>query len=110
MFVSYSPILSLLRGTAFLLGSGDDQLLITARHLCNDELEEVLLLRHPGTNDGNAYQLPAIRVGMDVAPTADFAIFRMTKPIAWMSAQTYRSSLTDLSFHKRPTFSATHSA
>ena len=42
------------RGTAFLLGSGDDQLLITARHLCNDELEEVLLLRHPGTNDGNA--------------------------------------------------------
>jgi S1-C subfamily serine protease len=69
-------------GTAFLVGSGDDQLLITARHLCTDEREEVLLLRHPWTNDGFAYQLTAGRVGMDVAPTADFAMFRMTKPIA----------------------------
>ena len=73
-------------GTAFLLGSGDDQLLTIARHLCTDAPKEVLLLRHPLTNDGFAYRLTEIRVGMDVAPTADFAIFRMTKPIVDVGA------------------------
>jgi hypothetical protein len=36
-------------------------------------------VRHPWTNVGNAYQMVAIRVGMDVAPSADFAIVRIEK-------------------------------
>jgi hypothetical protein len=43
-------------GTAFLVGRGSDQRLVTARHLCNDEHEEVAYLRHPGTNGGHAFR------------------------------------------------------
>jgi S1-C subfamily serine protease len=68
-------------GTAFLVGSGDDQLLTTAKHLCNDEPEEVAYLRHPWTNDGFAYRVTLVRVGRDVAPKADFAVFRLQKAI-----------------------------
>jgi hypothetical protein len=66
-------------GPAFLVGSGQDQLLTMARHLCNDGRKEVIRVRHPWTNVGNAYQMVAIRVGMDVAPSADFAIVRIEK-------------------------------
>ncbi|BBY36837.1 hypothetical protein MMAN_09710 [Mycobacterium mantenii] len=68
-------------GTAFVIGTGADQRLITARHLCNDEHEEVVYLRHPWTNKGFAYQTTLIRVGRDVASKADFAVFRMQNPI-----------------------------
>jgi hypothetical protein len=70
-----------LPGTAFLVDSGDDQLLVTARHLCIDEPEECVLLRHPWTNDGYAYSATLVRVGRSIAPAADFAVFRMTNPI-----------------------------
>lgn len=68
-------------GTAFLVGSGDDQRLITAKHLCNDEHDEVAYLRHPWTNDGFAYQATLVRVGRYVAPKADFAVFRLQNPV-----------------------------
>ncbi len=56
-------------------------MLVTARHLCTEDPEETILLRHTETNDGNAYSALARRVGINVAPAADFAIFRMETPI-----------------------------
>jgi Trypsin-like peptidase domain len=64
-------------GTGFLLRQRDKQVLVTARHLCIDEPEEVLKIRHPWTNGGFAYQVTLSRVGMNAVPTADFAIFAM---------------------------------
>ena len=68
-------------GTAFLIGSGESQYLITARHLCIPEPEEVITVRHAWTLDAESYQDNAVRVGMDVAPTADFAVFKLAFPI-----------------------------
>jgi S1-C subfamily serine protease len=64
-------------GTAFLVGTGSAQRLVTARHLCNDEYEEVVYLRHPWTHDGNEFQATLVRVGRNIAPQADFAVFRV---------------------------------
>ncbi|SPM40538.1 hypothetical protein MNAB215_2739 [Mycobacterium numidiamassiliense] len=68
---------SLKPGTAFLVGQGDNQVLVTAKHLCIDEPEETVTIRHPSTNGGFAYQPTLSRVGMNAVPTADFAIFAM---------------------------------
>lgn len=73
---------SLKPGTAFLVGNQDNQVLVTAKHLCIDEPEETVTIRHPSTNGGFAYQPTLRRVGMDAVPTADFAIFAMgTSPV-----------------------------
>lgn len=68
-------------GIGFLVGRGDDQRLVTARHLCIDEPEEIAYIRHPYSNNGHAFQAALVRVGRDVAPTADFAVFRLPEPI-----------------------------
>lgn len=68
---------SLRPGTGFLVGQGDKQVLVTAAHLCTDETEETVTIRHPSTNGGFAYQLTLSRVAMKAVPTADFAIFAM---------------------------------
>jgi hypothetical protein len=68
---------SLKPGAAFLVGQGEKQVLVTAKHLCIDESEKTVTIRHPSTNGGFAYQPTLRRVGMDAVPTADFAIFAM---------------------------------
>lgn len=68
-------------GAGFLVGRGEDQRLVTARHLCNDDHEEIAYIRHPSTNGGHAFQAALVRVGWDVAPKADFAVFRLPQPI-----------------------------
>jgi len=64
-------------GTGFLVGQGDKQILVTAKHLCIDEPEETVTIRNSSANDGFAYQITLSRIGMSAVPTADFAVFAM---------------------------------
>lgn len=68
------------RGTAFLIGTGDDQLLVTARHLCGDLAQETVRIRHSNTNDGFAFPTTITRVAVGEGASADFAVYRL--PIA----------------------------
>lgn len=64
------------RGAAFLIGSGDEQVLVTARHLCEDP-EEAVRIRHSATNGGVAFPTTMTRVALGEAANADFAVYRL---------------------------------
>lgn len=63
-------------GTAFIASVHGQDYLLTAKHLCGDDREEVINLRHPWTNEGQTFSRVLTRVG-ELDWPADVAAFKL---------------------------------
>jgi hypothetical protein len=62
------------RGTAFLCRVADLEVLVTAKHLCGDDRDELITVQHPWTKAGTPMRLMATRVG-GLGAAGDVAAF-----------------------------------
>lgn len=62
------------RGTAFIATVGDRELLVTAKHLCGDDRDELVVVQHPWTNAGQPLHVMLTRLGALDSP-GDVAAF-----------------------------------
>ena len=64
------------RGTAFVVHVAGVDALVTAKHLCGGDADELITVQHPWTNAGAPFQVMAPRIGA-LNGTGDVAAFRL---------------------------------